>query len=133
MLKLTYREFGLCLEQIDESLEQWIAQRSILALRMGNSICFQPGNASFLVPANAIKANVDLDRLTSPHSPISFCCVDEDFYEVNISGVWLFKNGNGCEGIFATGLDDRAESFVRQLWNISQQEVPTYSELRGDG
>jgi hypothetical protein len=130
MLKLTYSEFGLRLEQIDESFEQWIAQRSILALRMGNSICLQPGNASFLVSANAMTANVNLDRITNPHSAISFCCVDEDFYEVNIAGVWLFKNSNGTEATFATGLDPQAESFVQQLWKISQKEVPTHSELK---
>jgi hypothetical protein len=132
MLKLTYSEFGLRLEKLDDSLEQWVAQHSILALRIGNSICFQPGNAAFLIPANAITAVVDLDRITSPHSPISFSCADKDFYEVNISGVWLFKNGNGAEGLFATSLDEQVESCVRQLWKISQQEVPAYSELRAE-
>ncbi len=132
MLKLTYSEFGLRLEQIDESFEQWIAQRSVLAIRMGNSICLQPGNASFLVSASGIAENVAPNRITNTHSAISFCCVDEDFYEVNIAGVWLFKN-NGTDATFGTGLDRQAESFVQQLWKISQQEVPTYSEVRGQG
>jgi hypothetical protein len=133
MLKLTYSEFGLHLEQIDGSMEQWIAQRSILAVRIGSSICFQPGNASFLVPAAAMIANVTLDQMINPHSPVSFCSVDEEFYEVNITGVWIFKNSSSTEATFATGLDHQAESLVRQLWKISQQEVPTYSELRGQG
>lgn len=133
MLKLTHSEFGLHLEHINESFEQWIAQRSILAVRMGNSICFQPGNASFLVPATAMMANVTSDQMINPHSPVSFCSVDEEFYEVNIAGVWIFKNSSGAEATFATGLDQQSESFVRQLWKISQQEVPTYSELRGQG
>jgi hypothetical protein len=133
MLKLTYSDFGLHLEQIGESLEQLVAQRSILAVRIGESVYIQPGNASFLVPEDAITASLDLDRSISPHFPISLCCVDEDFYEVNISGVWISKNGYGSEGIFAARLGAQAESFIQRLWKSSQQEVTAYSELRGEG
>jgi hypothetical protein len=127
MLKLTYSEFGLHLEQIGESLEQLVVQRSILAVRIGESLCIQPGNASFLVSTAAMTANLDLDRITNLHHPISFCCVDEDFYEVNIAGVWITKNSQAAEGLFAARLGDRAESVVQHLWQSSQQEVPTYN------
>ncbi len=134
MLKFIYSEFGLCLEQIaGESLDQWVTQRSILALRMGESICLHPGRASFLTPAYALTANhLDLDWLNNPHCPISCCCVDEDFYEVNIVGIWISLNGHGSEGLFAAMLGAQTESFVWQLWKSSQQEVPDYSEFRGE-
>jgi hypothetical protein len=134
MLKLIYSEVGLCLEQIvNESLDQWITQRSILALRMGQSVCMHPGRASFLTPASALTVHhLDLDWLNSPHCPISYCSVDEDFYEVNLVGVWISQHGQGSEGLFAATLGAQAESFVWQLWKSSQQSVPDYSEFRSD-
>jgi hypothetical protein len=133
MLKLIYSKFGLCLEQIvGESLEQWVTQRSILALRMGESICLHPGKASFLTPAYALTPNLNQDWINSSHCPVSFCPVDEDFYEVNIGGVWISKHEHGSEGLFAAGLGAQAESFVWRLWQSSQQEVPDYSEFSGE-
>jgi hypothetical protein len=121
MLKLTYSEFGLCIEQIGESLDRWLTQRNLLALSIGESLSIQTGNASFLVPTDVIMDNLDLYRLLRPLSPISLCCVDEDYYEVNIAGVWLAKNTQVSEGILAAALGDRVESFVWRLWESSQQ------------
>jgi hypothetical protein len=126
MLKLTYSEFGLRLEQLDASLEQWVMQRTILALRISEPLCVQSGNASFLVPTAAVTASLARDRMTDLPSPISFCYVDRDFYEVNIAGVWLTKNPQASEGILAAELGDLAETSVRRLWESSQQQVPTY-------
>ncbi|WP_310488681.1 alr0857 family protein [Chamaesiphon sp. VAR_69_metabat_338] len=126
MLKLTYSEFGLRLEQIDASLEQWVMQRTILALRISEPLYVQSGNASFLVPTAAVRASLDRSQMTCLPNPISFCYVDRDFYEVNIAGVWLAKNTDVCEGILAAELGDLAESAVYRLWESSQPQVPTY-------
>jgi hypothetical protein len=125
MLKLTYSEFGLHLEQIDTSLEQWIVRRTILALRISQPMCLQSGNASFLVPTASITA-IDRDRIVRLPEAITVCCVDLDFFEVNISGVWLTKNSNVSEGILVTELEAVAESSVCRLWECSQQQTPTY-------
>jgi hypothetical protein len=125
MLKLTYSEFGLHLEQIAESLEQWIVQRTILALRISEPLCIQSGNASFLVPTATITA-IDRDRIVRLPNAVSVCCVDRDFYEVNIAGVWLTKNTHVSEGILVAELGDPAEACVRSLWDSSQRQVPTY-------
>jgi hypothetical protein len=124
MLKLTYSEFGLLIEQIGESLDRWVTQRNLLALSIGEPLSIQAGNASFLVPTEAVTANLDLYRIIRPLSPISLCCVDEDYYEVNIAGVWIAKNTHASEGILAADLGDLAESFVWRLWESSQK---TYS------
>jgi hypothetical protein len=125
VLKLTYSEFGLHLEQIAESLEQWVLQRTLLALRIREPLCVQPGNASFLVPTTAITA-IDRDRLARLPEAVALCSVDRDFYEVNIAGVWLTKNAHVSEGILAAELGDLAEACVHSLWESSQRQVPTY-------
>lgn len=38
MLKLTYTETSFHLECLTQSLEEWVAQRVILALRVGQSL-----------------------------------------------------------------------------------------------
>jgi hypothetical protein len=126
MLKLTYSELGLRLEQIDASLEQWVTERTILALRINEPLYVQSGNASFLVPTAAVAASLDRAWMTDLPHAISFCYADRDFYEVNIAGVWLAKNTEASEGILAAELDDIAESSICYLWESSQQQVPTY-------
>jgi hypothetical protein len=127
MLKLTYGELGLRLEQIDTSLEQWVTERTILALRISEPLYVRSGNASFLVPTAAVAASLDRARLAGLPHPISFCYADRDFYEVNIAGVWLANNTDASEGILAAELDDLAESSIRHLWETSQGPVPTYT------
>lgn len=126
MLKLTYSESGLRLEQIDASLEQWVMERTILALRISEPLYVRSGNASFLVPTAAVAASLDRAWMSDLPHPISLCYVDRDFYEVNIAGVWLAKNTETSEGVLAAELGDLAESSIRYLWESSQQPVPTY-------
>ncbi|MHC5726844.1 MAG: alr0857 family protein, partial [Nostoc sp.] len=47
MLKLTYTESSFDLECLTLSLEQWVAQRVILSLRVGQGLCIEPNTASF--------------------------------------------------------------------------------------
>ena len=53
MLKLNYTEFGLYMERATVSLDVAIAQRIVLALRLGQSLHVEPSQAAFLLPAQA--------------------------------------------------------------------------------
>jgi hypothetical protein len=50
MLKLIYTENCFYLENLALSLEEWVEQRVILALRVGQILDFEPSTASFLLP-----------------------------------------------------------------------------------
>lgn len=50
MLKLIYDEMGLELEYLADSLEMWMAARSILALRTGQGVWMAPGRAAIALP-----------------------------------------------------------------------------------
>jgi hypothetical protein len=60
MLKLNYTDVGLYMEQTMTNPELLIAQRVLLAMRLGRSalpsrkesLHIEPGHASFLLPAN---------------------------------------------------------------------------------
>ena len=52
MLKLNYTDVGLYMERTMTNPELLIAQRVLLAIRLGRSLHIEPGRASFLLPAD---------------------------------------------------------------------------------
>jgi hypothetical protein len=124
MLKLTYSDVGMHLEHFCGSMETVVTQRMVLALRLGCSICVQPGMASFLMPVDEMnlsefEAAVHEDKARS----IDICTVDEEFYEVSIRGVWIANGREAPDGMFVTAMPERTELYVHKLWQISQDMV----------
>jgi hypothetical protein len=125
MLKLTYTEVGLNLERItvpvDNLVETLISQRVVLAVRTGQSICVQPGRASFLVPVNSVnlkefKATVQGESIRC----IDLTSVDHEFYEISLRGTWVAGSHEAYEGMFVASLNDRIEVFIDRLWRSTQ-------------
>ncbi len=125
MLKLTYTELGLDLERIavpvENLVENLISQRVVLAVRTGQSICVQPGRASFLVPVNSVslkefKATVQGESIRS----IDLTSVDHEFYEISLRGTWVAGSHEAYEGMFVASLSDRIELFIDRLWSSTQ-------------
>jgi hypothetical protein len=118
MLKFTYTEPGIHLERLPQSLEELIALRAILAMRVGERLLAEPGTASFLLPANLpllhrLAAIARLEKnLSSPYP------VDADFVEVSLSGIWLSSKVDCSEGIFLTNLEEYTEQLLLEIWQI---------------
>ncbi|MBW4578505.1 MAG: hypothetical protein KME42_02905 [Tildeniella nuda ZEHNDER 1965/U140] len=127
MLKLTYIEDGLHLERMTASLDVLIAQRVLLALRAGQKLYVEPGNAAFLLPADApglthLELALKLDRSQS----ITVTPVDTAFIEVSLQGSWIAEDAAAHEGMFITAFSDRAEFFVYKLWQMTQLQVSSF-------
>jgi hypothetical protein len=121
MLKLTYTEVGLDLEKITGSIEKLVSRRTIVAVRVGQSILVQPGSASFLIPTNALNLKAFKAVIKNePSRTIGLCKVDDDCYEVSIKGTWIALNTAAHEGIFVTIMHDETECFITQLWQSTQ-------------
>lgn len=121
MLKLTYTEESFNLECLTHSLEEWVVQRVILSLRIGQNVHIQPSNASFLLPVNlpgieALKAGVNRDG-----EIIALCACDAEFLEVTLYGSWLSNSSEDAVGVFVTTMSDRTEFFLHKLWQESQR------------
>ncbi len=117
MLKLTYTDVGLALECIDASVETVVQSRTLLALRLGQSIYIQPGRASFLVPIEGF----DLRKFKAmvqdqPNSAIELCKANRDCYELSLSGTWIASSSEADEGIFIATLSEAMEQYVDRLW-----------------
>ncbi|MBD2346962.1 alr0857 family protein [Anabaena subtropica] len=129
MLKLTYTENSFYLECLTLSLEEWVAQRVIFTLRVGQNLCVQPSTASFLLPVDlpgieALKA--ETRRADSEIIDLTTC--DAEYLEVNLRGSWLSDGFEDADGVFVTMMSDRTEFFVNKLWQAAQACASVMSE-----
>ncbi|MEH1946226.1 MAG: alr0857 family protein [Nostoc sp.] len=129
MLKLTYTESSFDLECVTLSLEEWVAQRVILALRVGQSFCIEPTTASFLLPVDlpgveVLRAEVKRDD----REIIALCACDAEYLEVTLRGSWLSASSKDSVGVFVTAMSDRAEFFLHKLWQEAQSCASVMSE-----
>jgi hypothetical protein len=122
MLKLTYTESSFYLERLTLPLEEWVAQRVILAVRVGQSLCIEPSIASFLLPADlpgveVLKAEVKRDDT----GIITLCACDAEYMEVTLRGSWLLDSSTAAVGVFFTTMSEHSEFFLHKLWQEAQE------------
>lgn len=124
MLKLNYTEVGLYMERTMTAPELLIAQRVVLAMRLGQPLHVEPGCASFLLPA----ATPELEGLEMAlqqecRPVVTITAVDEEFVEVGLSGSWVAESKEAHEGMFLTVMSDRVEFFLYKLWQMSEAHI----------
>lgn len=121
MLKLTYLETGFYLERLAQSLEEWVALRVILALRLGDFICVEPSTASFLLPIDLPRLHLleaEVRRQEADTIALSAC--DAESVEVSLKGTWLASNPDSEEGVFVVALSHPIEFLMLKLWQEAQ-------------
>ncbi|MBA2748501.1 MAG: hypothetical protein H0U45_07110 [Tatlockia sp.] len=128
MLKLTYIETGFYLEYLAKSLEEWVQERVVLALRVG-ALYIEPSTAAFLLPMDL----PGLDTLTveirrQDLESISLSVCDSEYIEVSIKGTWVSSNADSTEGVFVTAMSHSIEFFLLKLWQDSQVSASVLSE-----
>ncbi|MBN3922497.1 alr0857 family protein [Nostoc sp. NMS4] len=129
MLKLTYTESSFDLECVTLSLEEWVAQRVILALRVGQSLCIEPSTASFLLPVDLPGVEVlRVEVKRDDREIIALCACDAEYMEVTLRGSWLSDSSKGSVGVFVTTMSDRVEFFLHKLWQEAQSCASVMSE-----
>ncbi len=122
MLKLTYTESSFYLECLTQSLEEWVAQRVILSLRVGQSLFIEPITASFLLPIDL--PGVELLKVEvkkGDREIIALSGCDAEYMEVTLRGSWLSNSSEDAVGVFFTTMSDRAEFFLQKLWQEAQE------------
>jgi hypothetical protein len=124
MLKLQYTENGLFIEQVSGRLEAFISQRVTLAIRAGQELHVQPGEASFLL-ANQVSTLAELAVLIwkEQNPAIAISVVDLDMIEVCIDGTWITEQVDAEEGTFLIAAPDQTEALLFRLWQESQASI----------
>jgi len=124
MLKLNYTDVGLYIERTMTNPELLIAQRVLLAMRLGRSLHVEPGRASFLLPADIPQLQVLEKALHQEYgTAVTLIAVDEEFVEVGISGSWIAEDKDAHEGMFLTMMSDRTEFLTYKLWRMSEARI----------
>ncbi|XPM56788.2 MAG: alr0857 family protein [Leptolyngbya sp. IPPAS B-1204] len=140
MLKLNYTDVGLFMERTMPNPELLIAQRVLVAMRLGQTLYVEPGHASFLLPADLPELEeleAALQRQYNPNATILL--VDDASVKVNLSGCWVSESKEAQEGMFLTvmsnslspfraatpteTLRERIERFIYKLWQMSEVHI----------
>jgi hypothetical protein len=124
MLKLNYTDVGLHMERTMTNPELLIAQRVLLAMRLGQTLHIEPGRASFLLPADIPQLKVPEMALNREYgSVVTLIAVDEEFVEVGLSGSWIAEDKDAHEGMFLTVMSEQIERFIYKLWQMSEAHI----------
>lgn len=121
MLKITYTATGLHLEQVSQSLEEWVALRVTLSLRTGQRLVLERCTASLLLPSALIE-RCQLAHLSQQEvlGGIELALIDQEFTEVSLRGTWVSTELEATEGLFVATLPYRVEFLLFKLWQESQ-------------
>jgi len=129
MLKLTYLDDGFDLTRLTQSLEEWVALRVILALRVGKRICVEPSMASFLLPADLPGLDaLEAEARRHGEDMMTLCACDAKYIEVSLQGIWLASDTETEEGIFVTTLYYVVEFLLFKLWQDAQMGATVFGE-----
>lgn len=131
MLKFTYTETSFHLERLALSLEEVVATRVILAMRVGQSLCVEPITASFLLPSNLPGLHyLETEAKRENSEVISVCVADAEFVEISLHGTWIAADYETAEGVFVTSLYDRTEFFLVKLWKEAENNISCVRETQ---
>jgi hypothetical protein len=128
MLKLNYTDVGGYMERTITNPELLIAQRVLLAMRLGQTLHIEPGHTSFLLPTDIPELEgLEMALNREYGSVVSLIAVDEEFVEVGLSGSWTAENKDAHEGVFLAVMSDRTEFLIYKLWQMSEACISSLS------
>lgn len=120
MLKITYSDSAISIEQLKLTVEAMVAQRTVVALRAGQSLVVQPMGGAFLLPANLPEVDA-LSQISRPGVDVGLC--DRHWLEITLQGLWIASGLCSDEGIFVTELGESLEEQIVSLWQRSRTWV----------
>ena len=124
MLKLIYTDESFRLERLTQSVETWVKDRAIFALRTTQNFYMEPSSAAFLVLSD-LSLLAELQKLKENTDDILDITVsDAEYSEVSLKGHWVTYDEGDCSGVFVAKLGNHAELLLETIWNLSQDSAP---------
>ncbi len=130
MLKLTYSESDLLVEQVALTVEILVAQRSVVALRAGQPLVIQPGYGSFTLSAD-LPGVASLAYTARCRGVLEVTPCDAHYLEVTLRGIWIADSLASEEGILVAELEPALEGQLATLWRMSMRRVVERSQVWG--
>jgi energy-converting hydrogenase Eha subunit B len=123
MLKLNYSDLGLNVERIEGTIESIVSMRVLLAIRVGDTLCAEPGTASFLVAIDHPWFDKLLTAIEQANcADVDICVADAASAEVSVRGTWIASSPDAHEGILICALGNRLEAVIDRMWAIDRIE-----------
>jgi len=115
MLKLAYTEQGTIVTRLTKPLEKIVAQRAILAARLGQSLYMEKAVATLLFAA-------DLPGIQRLQPELDIAPVDNEgrILEARFHGLWIGSEPESEQGMLLCVLQPVNESLVVALWQASR-------------
>lgn len=126
MLKITYSDSDIRVEQLAIAIETVVAQRSVVALRSGQSLLLQPGYGSLTLPTH-LPGWDPLHNQAQHEDHVAIAPCDADWLEVTLRGIWLSDSPTSEEGILLADLGEALERQIIALWHLSRHETEALS------
>lgn len=123
MLKLNYSDLGLNVERIEGTIESIVFTRVLLAMRVGDTLCAEPGAASFLVAIDHPLFDQLLTAIEQTNcEDVEVCVADAESAEVSVRGTWIASSPEALEGILVCALGEALEKVIDRMWAIDRME-----------
>ncbi len=113
MLKIVYAAETITVTRLAKPLEKVVAQRAVLAVRLGQALHIQKGVATLLLPAGLV-------GVAALGKKLPICLVDEEAVELTLGGTWLSGEAEGQDGVFLAVLPTTIESLIVTLWQTAR-------------
>ena len=121
MLKFNYSDLGLNVERIERTVEEIVSQRMLLAMRVGETLCSEPGRASFLVAIDHLWFDDLLKTIDQTGCrDIEVCMADAQFAEVSMVGTWIASSPEAHEGILVCTFGATLEALIDRMWAVDR-------------
>jgi hypothetical protein len=116
MLKLTYTDEGLLLNHLNQSLDNWVSNRILLALRSGIPFWIESTKVCFMLPMNLPCINQLIDSLGGElNNTLELALYDKSQMELKLFGTWLSSHPDNEEGVFVCNYNDKIEDSIDML------------------
>lgn len=124
MLKLTYTDQGVILNHLNQSLDSWVSNRILLALRSGIPFWVESTKVSFMLPMNLPYVNNLVDSLGEElNNTLELALYDKSQMELKLSGTWLSSHPDNDEGVFVCNYNEKIEDCLDILLNEYQSHL----------
>jgi hypothetical protein len=130
MLKVHYHSDGVRLERLTTSIESFIRQRTIFALRTGQSIHITKGYGTLLLPTTQGIEKLKTLVCAAETTQIRLKLADQETTEVCLDGIWVSETPSTESGILISSLNGPQsdpnrhliERMIYQLWVATEIE-----------
>lgn len=128
MLKIFYSDTDITLEQLATTPEAFVAQRSVFALRVGQSMFVQAGRGSLLLPTK-MPGVTAFWRHAEGNQSLTIDPCDYAWVEVTLEGIWMARTATSEQGSLVVDLGEQTEWQLVNLWRCSLRWMPIEQPL----